>query len=118
MTANTVAEIFASRREQHRRTVPLCYGQQLYERSKAMLLYGYEDNINNACDSEASLLKLSESSIVCTLKDYKELYGFIKKIHKTIKNCSATEELVFEFQTYCHDTNMPNIVIVVRPDNI
>ena len=25
MTANTVAEIFASRREQHRRTVPLCY---------------------------------------------------------------------------------------------
>ncbi len=24
MTANTVAEIFASRREQHRRTVPLC----------------------------------------------------------------------------------------------
>lgn len=83
-----------------------------------MYLYGYEDNTNNACDSEATMLKLSEGSIVCTPKDCRKLYGFIKHIHGIIQDGSATEELVFEFQTYCHDTNVPNIVIVVRPDDI
>lgn len=84
-----------------------------------MRLFGYKAINKKAMETDAVLIRLSESSIDCTPEEFEKIYSFFKDIHKRVqKSRSLSDELVFELQTYSHDSNNPNIIVVIRSQQI
>ena len=84
-------------------------------KSNAMKLYGYKSNCNNYDASCDELLELSETSIECTREEFVQLYAFARSVYDgSHETCCQSDELVFEFQTFRQDREIPNVVVVIR----
>lgn len=80
-----------------------------------MRLYGYEKVIKNEIVTDADLIRLCESSILCTPEEFGKIISFFTDIQKKVQNNQdLSEDLVFESQVFSHEPNAPNIVVVIR----